>query len=417
MLPRSSLLAGIACAMVGYAPVAGPQLAPPPDEVPCTVVRSIAHGVLVIGARARRVGGPDCALMGEYGQWLLRTDSLLGAPPARGRRRFTGREWDYASGAMRIGVPSAFVLLRGDSVSFADARGTRRLYLTAIAGDGLSAPEEVGSWLVMVDQDSSSLRLFRSVITERGLRVVLSGQWGVAWATRGVTVDARRVRSQLADAARLRRALGFDDAMPPAQFIIGPTKDTTLAMLGVAARGRALYAMMVRPPLAVFAPRAADGGIDAHELIHVATMGRRSMIPGSVGEAYAMHAGGSHGRSFARAVCASRLLDSLPPLDAAELDSAMSGRWWNDLRADVGGFALGHAIGWFIATRGDSAWIFAEGDPVRDDDALGFLSRRAEVAREFALDEVTRGFAARRAACGPASPPAAAPAAPRPPRR
>lgn len=396
-----------------------------PDEVPCSVVRSAAHGVLLIGARARRVGGPACDLMGEYGDWLLRTDSLLGTPPSRRPRRFTGREWDYASGAMRIGVPSAFVLLRGDSVSFADARGTRRLYLTAIAGDGGSAPEEVGSWHVLVDQDSSALRLFRSAITERGLRVVLSGKWGVAWATRNVTVDPRRVRSQLDAAARLRAALGFEDRMPPVQFIIGPPTDTTLAMLGVAARGRALYAMMVHPPLAVFAPRAADGGIDAHELVHVATMGRRGVVPGAVGEAYAMHAGGSHGRRFAEAFCASEVFDSLPPLGAAELDSAMAGLWWNDARADIAGFALGHAIGWFIATRGDSAWIFADGERAASEDALGFLAGRAGMVRDLALIEVTRSFAARRASCpaggrpaGPsASRPSAAPAAPPPPNR
>jgi hypothetical protein len=381
--------------------------AAPAQEVPCSVLRSAAHGVLVLGARDRGVGGPGCAIMNEYRDWLARTDDLLTAGPAS---RFTGREWDFASGAMRIGVPREFVLLRGDSLSPPRRDGTRRLHLTALVSDAVTPAVEVGSWHVLVDVDSASVRLFRSAVTERGLRVALRARSGTVWATRGVAVDGRRVRAQLAAARALRASLGFDDPLPPAHFIVGPAHDTTLAVLGITSRRRPLFAMMVHPPLAVFAPVGADGGLDAHELVHVATMGRREAVPPSVGEAYALHAAGSHGRPFAEAVCASRILGALPPLGAAQVDSALRGRWWDDDRADVAGFAMGHAIGWFIAARGDSAWIFADGPRAPDGDLLTFLGARAGIAREAALAAVTDGLAARRAACAGATPPTATPA-------
>lgn len=155
------------------------------------------------------------------------------------------------------------------------------------------------------------------------------------------------------------------------RFIVGPARDSTLAMLGVIGMERPLFAMMVSPPLAVFAPLPATGGLDPHELVHVATIGRRDVVPGSVGEAFAMHHGGSHGRTFADACCASALMRALPPLDASQLDSA---------------------------------WIFAEGEPVRDNDAIGFLAARAGLSRESALARIVTSFAARRSACPPVAP-------------
>lgn len=370
----------------------------PPDEVPCTAVRSALHGVIVIGARVPAAGGPSCAVMQQYAQWLEDSDSLLTARPARDAR-FTGREWDYASGAMRLGAPRYFVLIRGDSLT-PNAPGRQgRLHLTAFAAEPAESPSELGSWFVLVDEDSTSSRMFRSPVTARRLHPVLEDGGQLVYAIGGVQLDGPRVRAQLAEARALRRALGFTDAMPRARFVVGPARDTTLAMLGVTRMDRPLFAMMVSPPLAVFAPLSASRGLDAHELVHVATFGRRDMIPGSVGEAFALHHGGSHGRPFAEDFCASTVLRALPPIDVAQLDSALAGHWWNDARADLAGFALGHAIGQFIAERGDSAWIFAEGEVARDNDAIGFLSARAGIARDRAMQRIVAGLAARRAAC------------------
>jgi hypothetical protein len=132
-----------------------------------------------------------------------------------------------------------------------------------------------------------------------------------------------------------------------------------------------------------------------------------------VGEGFAMHHGGSHGRTFDAAFCANAISRGLPPLSTAQLDSAMAGRWWNDARADVSGFALGHAMGWFLRARADSAWVFADGPPARDNDALAYLGQRAGIAREAALVEIARTLEERRTACGSVSPPTAvvAPAA------
>ena len=106
------------------------------------------------------------------------------------------------------------------------------------------------------------------------------------------------------------------------------------------------------------------------------------------------------------------MLRGLPPLDAAQLDSALAGRWWDDARADVAGFTLGHAIGWFIAQRGDSAWIFADGEPATDNDAIGFLAARTGIARHVAMATIVETMAARRDACPGAIRSSGAPAAP-----
>lgn len=399
---------------------------PVPAEVPCTAVRSQLHGVILIGARMRTAGGPSCDVMREYAQWLERSDTLL-----TGRRprdaRFTGREWDFASGAMRLGAPRYFVLIRGDSLTARSPGRPSHLHLTAFAAESGELPSELGSWMVLVDEDSVSTRMFRSAVTSRRVHTVLEDGGSLVYALGGVGVDGARVRAQLTEARALRRALGFTDRMPAARFVIGPAGDTTLAMLGVRQMGRPLFAMMVSPPLAVFAPLSATHGLDSHELVHVATVGRRDVVPGSVGEAFAMHHGGSHGRPFAEAFCTSRVIRALPPLGAAQLDSAFAGQWWDDARADVAGFALGHAIGWFIAQRADSAWIFADGEPARDNDAIGFLAARSGIARAEAMERVVEGLAARRDACPdaapgtvpqpPASPPSAAAAGPAPARR
>ena len=386
---RRHLLA--AAAIVGSA-------AARPDEVPCTAVRSTLHGVILIGARVPAAGGPSCDVMQQYAQWLEESDSLLTARPARDAR-FTGREWDFASGAMRLGAPRHFMLFRGDSLTHAAPGRPARLYLTAYAAAAEELPSELGSWFVLVDQDSTSSRMFRSPVTARRMHPVLEEGGHLVYAIGGAQIDGPRVRAQLAEAMRLRRALGFTDAMPRARFVVGPARDTTLAMLGVTRMDRPLFAMMVSPPLAVFAPLSAARGLDDHELVHVATFGRRDMIPGSIGEAFALHHGGSHGRPFAEDFCASAVLRAMPPIDAAQLDSALAGHWWNDPRADLAGFALGHGIGWFIAERGDSAWIFAEGEVARDDDAITFLASRAGIARDRAMQEIVAGLAARRAAC------------------
>lgn len=377
-------------------------------QVPCSVLRSAAHGVILLGARVQSSGGPPCALMDEYRDWLQRSDTLV-LGRARRREGFTGREWDYASGAIRIGTPSFFVLIRGDSLSPARAGRPRRLHLTAFAAEDGSPIDTVGSWFVLVDEDSAAPRLFRPAFTARRPRRVLEERGTRVLALPGVRTVEAHIRAQLAAAQALRAALGFDDELPAAHIVLGPAGDSTLAMLGVVTKHRALYAMTVFPPLATFAPVTHDGGVDAHELVHLATFGRREVIPGAVAEAFAMHHGGSHGRPFAAAFCASRAFDGLPPLGPAALDSAMLGRWWHDARADVGGFALGHAMGWFLAARADSAWVFADGEPARDNDAVGFLARRAGIPRDSALQEVARTLDERRRACAPASPPAAAP--------
>src|SRR5689334_3973350 len=90
----------------------GTPAAPQPttsDEVPCTALRSALHGVVLLGARTEITGGPPCALMQEYGDWIERSDALLTSARARDAR-FSGREWDFAAGAMRLGAPDYFVL-------------------------------------------------------------------------------------------------------------------------------------------------------------------------------------------------------------------------------------------------------------------------------------------------------------------
>lgn len=368
------------------------------DEVPCTALRSALHGVVLLGTRLETVGGPPCGIMVEYRDWMERSDELLGARRPRDAR-FTGREWDFAAGAMRLGAPDWFVLIRGDSLSHAAFGRPRRLHLTAFASEPAQAPTRLGSWFVLVDEDSVAPRLFRSPVTSRRLHQVIEDRGSLVYAVGGVQVDGARVRAQFAEARALRAALGFTDLLPIARFVIGPAHDTTLAVLGVLQMDRPLFAMMVYPPLAVFAPVSAMKGLDAHEIVHVATFGRRDVIPGAVGEAFAMHHGGSHGRPFAESFCSNRTIRGVGALSMAQLDSALSGQWWNDRRADVAGFALGHAIGWFIAQRGDSAWIFAAGEPATNHDAIAFLAVRSGIARDSAMARITEGFEARRVAC------------------
>ncbi len=399
---RVRRVAGLLAAIVALATAATAQDA----QVPCSVLRSAAHGVILLGARVQTAGGPPCALMDEYRDWLLRSDSLVLGRLTRAPV-FTGREWDYASGAMRMGTPTFFLLIRGDSITAARPYRPRRLYLTALAADESSPLDTVGSWYVLVDEDSTSSRMFRPAFTERRLRRVLEDDEATVLATPGVKVDAAVVRRQLAEARALRRALGFGNDFPPVRYVLGRAGDSTLAMLGVQSKHRPIFAMTVFPPLVVFSPASAGGGLDAHELVHVATFGRRDVVPAGVGEGFAMHHGGSHGRTFDAAFCANAVFRGLPPLSASQLDSAMAGRWWNDARADVSGFALGHAMGWFLRARADSAWVFAEGEPARDTDALAYLAQRAGIARATALAEIARTLEERRVACGGVSPPAA----------
>lgn len=390
----------------------------PETEVPCTAMRSALHGVVLLGARLRQSGGPPCDLMVEYRDWMESSDALVGTRRPRDAR-FSGREWDFAAGAMRLGAPDYFVLIRGDSVTYAPLGRPRRLHLTAFAAAPAEAPTRLGSWYVLVDEDSAATRLFRSPVTGRRLHQVLEDRGSIVYAVGGVSVDGARVRAQLAEARALRAALGFPGELPVARYIVGPARDTTLTVLGVVQMDRPLFAMMVSPPLAVFAPLSAARGLDAHELVHVATFGRRDVVPGAVGEAFAMHHGGSHGRTFGEAFCANRTIRALDSLNAAQLDSALSGRWWNDRRADVAGFALGHAIGWFIAQRGDSAWIFAEGEPARDPDAIAFLAGRSGMERAEAMARIAETFEDRQRTCPPPgpTPPSGAAAAPGPASR
>lgn len=369
-----------------------------PEEVPCTALRSALHGVVLLGARLEAAGGPPCGIMVEYRDWMERSDDLLGARRPRDAR-FTGREWDFAAGAMRMGAPDWFVLIRGDSLTYAAMGRPRQLHLTAYAAEPAQAPTRLGSWFVLVDEDSVAPRLFRSPVAARRLHQVLEDRGSLVYAVGGVQIDAARVRAQFAQARALRAALGFTDPLPLARYVLGPTRDTTLATLGVKQMDRPLFAMMVYPPLAVFSPLSALGGLDAHEIVHVATFGRRDVVPGPVGEAFAMHHGGSHGKSFGESFCTNRTIRGLGPLSVPQLDSALAGRWWDDARADVAGFALGHAIGWFIAQRGDSAWIFADGAPATSNDAIAFLSARSGIARETAMERIAEGFDARRVAC------------------
>ncbi len=389
-----------------------------PTEAPCTAIHSALHGDVLIGVRTEAVGGPPCAVLREYADWLQRSDALLDRPASR-TARLSGREWDFASGALRFGAPRDFVLFRGDSLRRGPAGFPSTLHLTAFAAGADEPPRELGTWYVLVDEDSTSRHLFRSPLTARRPHAVLEDGGSVVYTTAGVSIDAAHVRRQLAEARALRRALGFTGPLPAARFVIGDPRDTTLTMLGVRRMARPLYAMMVAPPLAVFAPLSTARGLDAHELTHVATVGRRDAVPPSVGEGFAMHHGGSHGRPFDAAVCASARLRALPDLGAAELDSALSGAWWDDPRADVAGFALGHAVRWFIAQRGDSAWLFAEDATPPEPDALTFLARRAGIPRDSAMAALVAGFAARRAACAapparpaPVTPPSAAAGAP-----
>lgn len=417
-VPLLALAAPHAVALLALA-AAGPP--PAPAELPCTVLDSRMHGMVVIGARLAAEGGPDCALMLEYADWLRRSDTLLALDPPR-KARFTGREWDFALGAVRFGAPRHFVRVRGDSLRLTGDGHASVLHLSAVASDARGPLCDLGAWYVLVDIDSTGPRAFRSAVTARRPHPVLTDEGSVVYATRGVRIDPARVRAQLAEARALRAALGLPGAMPAARFVIGDATDTTLTMLGVRRMPRPLLAMMVAPPLAVFAPLSATRGLDPHELVHAATIGRRGVVPPSVGEGFAMHHGGSHGRPFAAAVCASATLRSLPALGPAELDSAFAGDWWEGARADVSGFALGHAVGWFIAQRGDSAWLFADGPPIASDDAVGFLAERAGLPRDTALARVAASFAARRAACPPpaappVSPPSAAAGAPAPASR
>jgi len=368
------------------------------DEVPCTALRSALHGVVLLGARLRTTGGPPCTLMEEYRDWLARSDTVVGASRDRSVR-FTGREWDFAAAALRLGAPTWFVLIRGDSLPPSAPGLARRLFLTAFAAEPGRAPARLGSWYVLVDEDSTARQLFRSPLTGRRLHAVLADAGSRVYAVGGVRLDAARVRRQLAEAAALRRALGFDSPLPRARFIVGPAGDSTLAMLGVVGMPRALYAMTVHPPLAVFQPLGADGGLDAHELVHVATFGRRDAIPPAVGEAFAMHHGGAHGRPFAEAFCANGTMRALDTLTTAQLDSALAGAWWRDPRADVTGFALGHAMGWFLARHGDSTWVFADGAPPDDPDALRFLAARSGLSRDAAVAGIVATFNARLRDC------------------
>ena len=139
-----------------------------PTELPCTAVRSILHGVILIGTRLITAGGPTCDVMRLYAQWLERSDTLdLGR---QGRdARFTGREWDFASGAMRLGAPRYFVLIRGDSLTYAAPGRPARLHLTAFAAEPEERPRELGSWFVLTDEDSTSSRMFRSPVTAHRL--------------------------------------------------------------------------------------------------------------------------------------------------------------------------------------------------------------------------------------------------------
>ncbi len=368
------------------------------DEVPCTAMRSALHGVVLLGARSLAAGGPTCDLMQKYRRWLEQSDDLLGRPRS-GEQRFSGREWDFAAGALRLGAPTWFVLIRGDSITDAPPERPRRLHLTAFAAHPDEAPTRLGSWYVLVDQDSIASRVFRSPVTDRRLHQVAERRGSVVYAVGGVAMNTAKVRAQLDEAQALRTALGFSDPLPHARYIVGPARDTTLATLGVMQMDRPLFAMTVYPPLAVFAPVTAEGALDRHELVHVATFGRRDVIPPSVGEAFAMHHGGAHGRSFGAAFCANRTVRTLDTLTVAGLDSALAGHWWNDPRADVTGFALGHAMGWFFGQRSDSSWIFADGEPARDADAIGFLATRAGVARGAAMEAIVEGFLKRRAGC------------------
>lgn len=386
----------LALALLSLPPLGTPARAQ--DEVPCTALRSALHGVVLLGVRVASAGGPPCDLMVEYRDWMERSDDLLGVRRARDAR-FSGREWDFAAGAMRLGAPDWFVLIRGDSLTLAAPGRPRRLHLTAFAAEPAAAPSRLGSWFVLVDEDSVATRAFRSPVTGRRLHQVLEDGGSLVYAVGGVQVDGSRVRAQFAEMRALRAALGFTDPIPLARYVMAPARDTTLAVLGVSQMDRPLFAMMVFPPLAVFAPLSAQRGLDAHEIVHVATFGRRDVIPGTVGEAFAMHHGGSHGRSFADSFCTNRTIRGLTTLTVAQLDSSLAGRWWNDARADVAGFALGHAIGWFIAQRGDSAWIFADGPPATSTDAIAFLSARSGIPRDTAMARIAEGFEARRLAC------------------
>lgn len=410
---RRAIAWAAACLATGpMAPPARAQSGSPAAEVPCTVLRSAAHGVVLLGARVELQGGPPCALMLEYRDWLQRSDALVLGTPRRGAP-FTGHEWDFAAGAVRLGAPAFFTLIRGDSLSALRPGRPRRLHLTAFAAGENEPVELLGSWYVLVEQDSGAPRLFRSAFTRRRPRRVLEDRGVRVLALPGVDTDPARIRRQIADAAALRAALGFDGPLPEAHVVLGARTDTTLSMLGVLTKHRTLYAMTVFPPLVVFGPVTAEGGIDAHELVHLATFGRRDVIPAGVGEAYAMHHGGSHGRPFQAALCASQAIAALPPLTAAGLDSALAGRWWHETRGDVAGFALGHAMGWFLTQHADSAWVFAVGEPSADGDALGFLARRTGIPRDSALSAVAAGLEARRATC-PVSRPSAAALAPAP---
>jgi len=405
---RLAVAASVSFALAGAASIvpaqqgltAAAQRAPTSDEVPCTALRSSLHGVVLLGARTELTGGPPCALMQEYGDWLERSDALLTSARVRDAR-FSGREWDFAAGAMRLGAPDYFVLIRGDSLAYSPPGRPRRLHLSAFAAEPSQAPTRLGSWYVMVDEDSAAMRLFRSPVTEKRLHQVLEDRGSIVYAVSSVTINAAHVRSQLAEARALRAALGITEPLPRTRFIVGPARDTTLSVLGVREMWRPLFAMTVFPPLAVFAPLTARNGLDPHELVHVATFGRRDVVPASVGEAFAMHHGGSHGRDFSDAFCANRTIRALDSLTVAQLDSALDGLWWDDPRADVTGFALGHAMGWFLAQRGDSSWVFADGEPAKDNDAIAFLAARSGLARETAMAAIVEGFGRRRASCAP----------------
>ena len=400
-----ALFAGTSRAQVRQPPGHQPELA-------CSLVQSELHGVLVLRARSRLIGGPLCDVLVQYGDWLKQSDALRAARRGAGAR-LTGREWDFASAAMRLGAmqlaaPGFFLVVRGDSLTPGAAGVPRRLHLTAFAGGEPEPLPTLGSWFVLVDEDSTSGLVFRSAVAGRRLQPVLEVRGSLVYSIGSAPLDGARVREQLVLAGALRNALGFTTPLPTARYVLGNTRDSTLAMLGVTRMERPFFAMMVFPPLTVFSPRSASGGLDDHEIVHVATFGRRDVIPGSVGEAFAMHHGGAQGRPFGEAFCASVVVRGLPPLTVPQLDSALGGRWWNDARADVAGFALGHTIGWFIEQHGDSAWIFAEGESATDNDAVGFLARRSAIPRDSAMRAVASTLAERRAECPSTSPGGAA---------
>lgn len=245
---------------------------------------------MLIGARLPIVGGPACGVMREYADWLQRSDTLLTSRRSADAR-FTGLEWDFAIGAMRLGAPRDFFLIRGDSLSATTPGRPRRLFLSAFAAD--------------------------SGALHRRPRARLHAR------------DARRDRH---GTAALR-----DDGLAAAR------------RLRAAARHRRTRSTRTRA--------------------------RRDDRPTRRRAWERWRGVRNASRRLARAYVRRCVLRE---------------------RAEA---------------RGDSAWILAEGDPVRDNDAIGFLAARAGLSRESALARIVTSFAARRTACppvAPASPPSGA---------